>query len=78
MSHGGLLKSIGVSGSVMSNCREFLSNCRQRVLVDGATSENPVVYGMPQGSVLCPLLFILYSSEIFELVENRLYAYADD
>ena len=33
---------------------------------------------MPQGGVLGPLLFILYSSEMFELVENRLYAYADD
>ena len=33
---------------------------------------------MPQGSVLGPLLFILYTSEMFELVENRLYVYADD
>ena len=30
------------------------------------------------GSVLGPLLFILYTSEMFELVENRLFAYADD
>ena len=28
--------------------------------------------------MLGPLLFILYTSEMFELVENRLYAYADD
>ena len=34
--------------------------------------------GMSQGSVLGPLLFILYTSEIFELVENRLFAYSDD
>ena len=33
---------------------------------------------MTQGSVLGPLLFILYSSEMFELVENRLFAYAYD
>ena len=33
---------------------------------------------MPQGSVLGPLLFILYTIEMFELVENRLFAYADD
>ena len=32
---------------------------------------------MPRGSVLGPRLFILYKSEIFELVENRLFAYAD-
>ena len=48
-------------------------------MVDGATSERfPIVSGMPQGSVLSPLLFILYTSELFELVENRLYAYAED
>ena len=48
-------------------------------MVDGATSEwIPIVSGVPQGSVLGPLLFILYTSEMFELVENRLYAYTDD
>ena len=33
---------------------------------------------MPNGSVLGALLFILYTSEMFELVENRLFAYAVD
>ena len=47
-------------------------------MVDGATGEwIPIVPGVPQGSVLDPLLFILYTSEMFELMENRLYAYAD-
>ena len=58
VSHTGLLfilKSIGVGGSV-------LSNRKQRVVVDGATSEwIPIVTGMPQGSVLGPLPFILIS-----------------
>ena len=70
--HPGLLfklKSIGVGGSVLSICREFLSNRRQRGVVDGATSEwIPIVSGMPQGSVLGPILFIIYTSEMFELV----------
>ena len=73
------LKSIGVGGSMLSICREFLSNRRQRFVVDGDTSEwIPIISGVPQGGVLGPLLFILYASEMFELVENRLYAYADD
>ena len=41
VSHSGLLfklKSIGVGGSVLSICREFLSNRKQRVLIDDATS----------------------------------------
>ena len=68
---------------MLSICREFLANRRQRVLVDGTTfhttSEwNPIVSGVPQGSVLGVLLSILHTSEIFGLVENRLYAYAHD
>ena len=48
-------------------------------MVDGAASEwIPIISGVPQGSVLGTLLFILYTSEIFELVETRQYAYADD
>ena len=44
-------------------------------MVDGAASEwIPIISGMPQGGVLGPLLYILYTSEIFELVENRLFA----
>ena len=69
------LKYIGVGGSVLSICREFLSDRRQRVVVDGAASEwIPIVSGVPQGSELCHLLFILYTSEMFELVEERLFA----
>ena len=49
------------------------------MVVDGATSDwITIISGVPQGSVLGPLLFILYTSETFELVEIRLYAYADD
>ena len=47
-------------------------------MIDDATSEwIPIVSGVPQ-SVLGPLLFVLYTSEMLELVENRLCAYADD
>ena len=81
MSHSGLLfkfKSIGVGGFVLSICREFLSNPRQRVVFDGAASEwIPIISVMPQGSVI-GLLFILYTSKMFELVENRLFAYSYD
>ena len=58
---------------------EFLSVHRQRVVVDCAESEwIPIISGMSQGSVLGALLFILYTSEMIELVENRVFAYAND
>ena len=66
VSHSGLffkLKSIGVGGSVLFICREFLSNLRQRVVVDGATCEwIPIISRVPQGSVVGLLLYILYTS----------------
>ena len=64
---------------MLSICREFFSNRRKRAVVDGASSEwIPMVSGVLQECVLGPLLFILYTSEMFELVEKSLYTNADD
>ena len=48
-------------------------------MVDGCRSKLVnVVSGMPQGSILGPLLFLLYTSELFSILENKLIGYADD
>ena len=82
VSHSGFLfkfKSIRVHCSVLSICIEFFSDRIQRVVVDGAANErSPTISCVPHGRVLGPLLFFLHTSDMFELVENRLFAYADD
>ena len=69
---------MGIGGSVLSILREFLSNRLQQVIVDGCRSKLVNVSGGPQGSVLGPLLFLLYTSELFPILENKLIGYADD
>ena len=82
VNHKGLLfklLSVGVSGAVFSVISQFLSGRRQCVSVDGGLSSFvDVVSGVPQGSVLGPLLFILYTADLFSIVDNLLVGYADD
>ena len=48
-------------------------------MVDGWRSKLVnVVSGVPQGSVVGPLLFLPYTSELFSILENKLIGYADD
>ena len=64
---------------ILSNLTEFLSNRLQRVVVDGQFNEyRNVISGVPQGNVLGPLLFILYTHDMWFDLENMLVSYADD
>ena len=60
------LCSVGIGCFVLSILTQFLSNRSQHVMVDGYRSKLvDVASGVPQGSVLGPLLFLLYTSEFF-------------
>ena len=73
------LCSVGIVDSVLSIITLFLSDRSQHVMGDGCRSKLVnVVSGVPHGSVFCPLLFLIYTSELFHILENKLIGYADD
>ena len=80
--HDGLVAKLeqnGISDSCLSLFKSYLSNCKQIVVVDGVKSHiEDVRAGIPQGSRLGPLLFILYINDIKEGLESEILIFADD
>ena len=73
------LENLGISGNVLKWIENVLSNRLQRVVINGQSSEwTDVSSGVPQGSVLGPLLFIMFVNDLPEEVDPFCRLFADD
>ena len=73
------VRALGIGGVVADWIENWLTDRRQRVVIRGETSDwVPVTSGVPQGSVLGPLLFIIYINDIDVGIVSRIAKFADD
>ena len=80
--HTGLLaklRAAGVAGEVLAWFSNYLSNRKQRVILPGAVSDwTYIKAGVPQGSILGPLLFLIYINDIVHDIGSNIRLFADD
>ena len=80
--HKGLifkLKQNGISGSLLSTLTDFLKLRKQRVVLNGQLSSwSNIETGVPQGSILGPLLFFIYINDLSDGLSTNGRLYADD
>ena len=73
------LKVLGMDLSTLMWFESYLNNRQQCVRLNGVTSSMlPISFGVPQGSILGPILFSIYINEIADIVNCGVVLYADD
>ena len=77
-----LRKDYGIRGKVLDSFSSYLSNRSQQVSINGSLSRQlSLDCGVPHGSRVGPLLFVIYTSSLFSVIERHLpqvHCFADD
>ena len=73
------VESFGITGKVLQWIRSFLNNRQQKVKANGAESSwSPVLSGIPQGSIMGPILFTLFVNDLPQHINSLISMFADD
>ena len=73
------LEAYGITGKILNWIKSFLLGRTQRVVVKGEMSDELDVWsGVPQGSVIGPLLFLIYINDLLDEITSKGKLFADD
>ena len=73
------IEAYGIRGKVLNGIKEFLTGWQQNVMVNGdKSSGGRVTSGISQGTVLGPLLFVVYINDILENVTSDGFLFANE
>ena len=73
------LKAYGINGNLLNFFNDYVKNRYQRVVLNGVSSEwCSISAGVPQGSVLGPLILLIYINDLMDGISSKMFHFADD